>query len=169
MGALDFTRYFMHRVKHRSPWLWRIHRMHHTEHSLNVTSSLRFHPPEVAVSWVFITAAAITFGIPPASIVIHYTLLMFSSHLAHSNFRLPEPLDRILRAAFVTPGTHRIHHSNLRRETDSNYGDFLTVWDRLLGTYQPPRPPLSIQYGLEEFRDSRHHTLRSLLATPFLP
>jgi sterol desaturase/sphingolipid hydroxylase (fatty acid hydroxylase superfamily) len=168
-AALDMAVYWQHVWTHRIPALWRLHRVHHADLDLDVTSGLRFHPVEILVSLAYKAAAAAALGAPPAVVVAFEIALNAGSLFSHANLRLPARLDRALRLVLVTPDMHRVHHSTVRRETDSNYGFFLSVWDRLFGTYrpEPAAGQLGMAIGLEEWRDQGRLGLGALLAMPF--
>ncbi len=168
---LDFIIYLQHRLFHRAPLLWRLHRMHHTDLDLDVTSGIRFHPLEIAVSTGIKMAAVILFGIPAPAVLIFEVTLNACSLFNHGNIRLHPALDRRLRLFMVTPDMHRVHHSTIVRETNSNFGFNLPWWDHLCGTYrpQPEKGHLDMTIGLKEYRDPRQLTLFRLLHLPFTP
>jgi len=161
--ALDLAAYGGHILKHKLPLLWRFHRVHHSDADMDVTTGFRFHPLEALISWIFLLPAILLFGVPIVSILIFAGLYSLSALAQHANFAFPEWADRIVRVLFVSPGSHRIHHSPHRERTDSNYGTLFSFWDRLLGTYKTPRRHAETQFGLEEKQES----LRALLIDPF--
>ncbi len=167
---LDFVIYLQHRLFHSRPLLWRLHRMHHTDLDLDVTSGNRFHPLEIIISMVIKLAVVALFGTPPVGVLVFEVVLNASSQFNHGNIRIPLELDKWLRLLLVTPDMHRVHHSVIPRETDSNFGFNLPWWDRLCGTYRPqPREGhLGMTIGLREFRDPAQLTLGKLLLQPFL-
>lgn len=169
--ALDLIIYLQHRLFHRVTFLWRLHRMHHTDLDLDVSSGTRFHPFEMALSTVIKLAAVALLGSSAFSALLFEILLNATSLFNHANIRIPTPVDRILRTVLVTPDMHRVHHSVLPRETDSNFGFNLPWWDRLFGTYraQPQVGHDKMIIGLKEFRDIQQLGLRRLLAIPFAP
>lgn len=168
--VLDFVIYLQHVLFHFLPLLWRLHRMHHTDLDIDVTTGNRFHPFEIVISTVVKLAAVTFIGPPPVAVVAFEVLLNATSQFNHGNIRLPEALDRWLRLVVVTPDMHRVHHSVIPRETNSNFGFNLPWWDRLSGTYRP-RPEqghTDMTIGLKEFRDPARLTLGQLLIQPFL-
>ncbi len=167
---LDFVIYLQHRLFHARPLLWRLHRMHHTDLDLDVTSGNRFHPLEILVSLGIKLAAVAVLGAPPLGVLLFEIILNATSQFSHGNIRIPLALDRWLRLVLVTPDMHRVHHSVVPRETNSNYGFNLPWWDRLLGTYrpQPEKGHLGMTIGLREFRDPGELTLVKLLVQPFV-
>ncbi|HEX9810369.1 MAG TPA: sterol desaturase family protein [Alphaproteobacteria bacterium] len=167
--ALDLVIYGQHVAFHYVAVLWRLHRMHHTDLDIDLTTGVRFHPVEILLSILLKFAAVLALGAPAAAVVLYEVLLNGASVFNHGNVRLPLRLDRVLRAVVVTPDMHRVHHSVIRRETDSNFGNFLSVWDRLFGTYraQPERGHDAMTIGLPEFRDPGESRLDRLLLNPF--
>lgn len=168
---LDFAIYAQHVIFHAVPVLWRLHRMHHADVDFDVTTGVRFHPIEIVLSMIIKLAVIAVLGAPAAAVLIFELLLSATSLFNHANIRMPERLDRTLRWLVVTPDMHRIHHSVLRRETDSNFGFNLPWWDRLFGTYrdQPEAGHVAMTIGLEQFRDPREQRLDRMLSQPFRP
>ncbi len=166
---LDLAIYGQHVAFHAVPWLWRLHRMHHADLELDVTSGLRFHPVEIVLSMVIKGLVVAGLGAPALGVVIFEVLLNASAMFSHANVRLPLWLDRALRFVLVTPDMHRIHHSVVRAETDSNYGFSLAVWDRMFRTYraQPAAGQLGMVIGLPAFRDPGELRLDRMLTQPF--
>lgn len=166
---LDFVIYLQHVLFHNLPVLWRIHRMHHTDLDLDVTSGNRFHPLEIILSLGIKLGAVILTGAPALAVLAFEVILNATSMFNHGNIRIPQPVDRWLRHLLVTPDMHRVHHSIIPRETNSNYGFNLPWWDRLCGTYrdQPQEGHVGMTIGLKEFRDPRSLTLPRLLILPF--
>ena len=170
MIVLDFVIYLQHRLFHSQPLLWRLHRMHHTDLDLDVTSDNRFHPLEILISMGIKLAAVAVLGAPPLGVLSFEVVLNATSQFNHGNISIPLALDRWLRLLVVTPDMHRVHHSVVPRETNSNYGFNLPWWDRLCGTYrpQPEAGHLGMTIGLREFRDPGELTLVRLLVQPFV-
>jgi sterol desaturase/sphingolipid hydroxylase (fatty acid hydroxylase superfamily) len=166
---LDLAIYLQHVLFHAVPALWRLHRMHHADLEFDVTTGLRFHPVEILLSTGIKLAVVAALGTPAAAVLIFEVLLNASTMFNHSNIRVPPELDRILRWLVVTPDMHRVHHSILRRETNSNFGFNLPWWDRLLGTYraQPAAGHDAMTIGIEQFRDPRELGLDRMLLQPF--
>jgi sterol desaturase/sphingolipid hydroxylase (fatty acid hydroxylase superfamily) len=168
--VLDMAIYFQHRVFHAVPWLWRLHRMHHADLEFDVTTGLRFHPLEILISMGIKLAIVALIGAPALAVLIFEVLLNATSMFNHGNVRLPASIDRWLRLLVVTPDMHRVHHSIVRRETDSNFGFSLPWWDRLFGTYRdrPAAGHLGMTIGIEEFREPRDLRLDRMLLQPFV-
>jgi sterol desaturase/sphingolipid hydroxylase (fatty acid hydroxylase superfamily) len=166
---LDFVIYLQHVVFHHVPVLWRLHRMHHADLDIDVTTGVRFHPFEILLSMLFKITVVLAFGIPPSAVLIFEIALNATSMFNHSNVALPPPLERIARWLVVTPQMHQVHHSIERTETDSNFGFNLPWWDRLFGTYRsaPAAGEEGMTVGLPVFRDRGELRLDRLLTQPF--
>lgn len=167
--VLDFAIYWQHVASHKLPLLWRVHRVHHADRDLDASSGLRFHPVEIALSMIYKFAVIILLGAPPLGVFVFEVLLNGSAMFNHANFRLPLALDRVLRMFIVTPDMHRVHHSILRREADTNYGFALSIWDRMFGSYteQPENGHDGMTLGLAEQQTSRPSQLIWCLTFPF--
>jgi sterol desaturase/sphingolipid hydroxylase (fatty acid hydroxylase superfamily) len=165
---LDLAIYFQHVLFHAVPGLWRLHRMHHADLDVDVTTGLRFHPIEILLSMVIKLAVVIALGAPALAVLLFEVLLNATSVFNHSNVRIPESLDRVVRWFVVTPDMHRVHHSIVARETNSNFGFNLPWWDRLFGTYraQPAGGHEAMMIGIEQFRDPRELRLDRMLLQP---
>lgn len=165
---LDLAIYWQHRLFHRIPWLWRLHRVHHSDLAFDVTTGVRFHPLELLASLLIKLAVIAALGAPAAAVVVFELLLSVGALLTHADFALPGSLDRRLRWLLVTPSMHRIHHSPRQIETDSNYGFHLSVWDRLFRSYRaaPLEPEASMPIGLEHWREPAAQGLWPLLRQP---
>jgi sterol desaturase/sphingolipid hydroxylase (fatty acid hydroxylase superfamily) len=167
--ALDLAIYFQHVLFHAVPALWRLHRMHHADLEFDVTTGLRFHPLEIALSMAIKLAAVAVLGAPAAAVVVFEALLNGTSLFNHGNVRLPARVDRVLRYVVVTPEMHRVHHSIVRAETDSNFGFNLPWWDRMFGTYraQPAAGHERMTIGIDRFRHPADLRLDRMLLQPF--
>lgn len=167
--VLDFVIYLQHALFHFLPILWRLHRMHHTDLDIDVTTGNRFHPMEIVISIGIKLAAVALIGPPVVAVVAFEVVLNATSQFNHGNIRIPEGLDRWLRLVVVTPDMHRVHHSVIARETNSNFGFNLPWWDRLCGTYrsQPEQGHTGMSIGLREFRNPAMLNLPRLLIQPF--
>jgi sterol desaturase/sphingolipid hydroxylase (fatty acid hydroxylase superfamily) len=165
--ALDCLIYWQHRIFHRVPMLWRLHRVHHSDTELDVTSGVRFHPVEILLSMGIKSAAIILLGAPALAVILFEAVLNATSLFNHGNVRLGR-IEPLLRKVLVTPEMHRVHHSILREETDSNYGFNFAFWDRLFGSYraEPKAGPEGVTLGLEEFREREEQRLDRLLIQP---
>jgi sterol desaturase/sphingolipid hydroxylase (fatty acid hydroxylase superfamily) len=166
---LDLAIYLQHVLFHAVPVLWRLHRMHHADLEFDVTTGVRFHPVEILLSMGIKLGVVAALGAPAVSVLIFEVLLNATSMFNHGNVRLPARLDRMLRRIVVTPDMHRVHHSAVPRETNSNFGFNLPWWDRLFGTYraQPQAGHDKITIGIEQFRDPRELRLDRMLLQPF--
>ncbi|NVD06697.1 sterol desaturase family protein [Vibrio sp. JPW-9-11-11] len=166
---LDMVIYFQHLIFHRVPWLWRLHRMHHADQDIDVTTGTRFHPIEMILSMWIKVGVAILLGISPLAIVVFEIVLNVSAMFNHSNGFLPLTVDKRLRKLIVTPDMHRVHHSVIPSETHSNFGFFLSVWDQLFGTYRP-QPSLGhqgVKIGIPLFQRTNEQRLDKMLTQPF--
>jgi sterol desaturase/sphingolipid hydroxylase (fatty acid hydroxylase superfamily) len=165
---LDLVIYLQHVMFHAVPALWRLHRMHHADLEFDVTTGLRFHPIEIILSMTLKLAAVAALGPPAIAVLIFEILLNGTAMFNHSNIRMPLGLDRILRWIVVTPDMHRVHHSIIPAETNSNFGFNLPWWDRLLGTYrsQPKAGHDAMTIGIEQFRSPRDLWLDRMLVQP---
>ncbi len=169
--ALDLSIYLQHVMFHAVPLLWRLHRVHHADLDFDATTGVRFHPVEVLLSMGIKAGAIVLTGAPAVAVLLFEVLLNATSLFNHGNVRLPGRLDRLLRLVVVTPEMHRVHHSVLPRETNSNFGFNLPWWDYLFGTYRarPAAGHEGMTIGLEQFRDERQAgRLDRLLLLPFL-
>ncbi|WP_317928872.1 sterol desaturase family protein [Halioxenophilus sp. WMMB6] len=167
---LDLTLYWQHRIFHWLPWLWRLHQVHHADLDYDVTTGIRFHPFEIVLSMLIKIAAIILLGIPPMAVVVFEVLLNSSALFNHSNIKLPGWLDARIRLVVVTPAMHRVHHSDLWRESNSNFGFFLSFWDRFFRSYLPkPQAGLAgMRIGLDYVRtEAIANNLPALLRMPF--
>jgi sterol desaturase/sphingolipid hydroxylase (fatty acid hydroxylase superfamily) len=167
--ALDFAIYLQHVLFHAVPVLWRLHRMHHADLEFDVTTGARFHPIEILLSMGIKLGVVAALGAPAVAVLIFEVLLNATSMFNHSNVRMPAWLDRVLRWIVVTPDMHRVHHSVVVRETNSNFGFNLPWWDRLFGTYrdQPAAGHEAMTIGIEQFRDPGELRLDHMLTQPF--
>jgi sterol desaturase/sphingolipid hydroxylase (fatty acid hydroxylase superfamily) len=168
--ALDAIVYWQHRLFHRLPLLWRLHRMHHSDTSIDVSTALRFHPIEIALSMLIKITAVVALGVPAFAVILFEIILNFSAMFNHANWDLGRPLDRWLVRFLVTPDMHRIHHSIYNNEMHSNFGFSLSIWDRLFGSYRadPKDQHESMTIGLRQWRRPDDQRLGRLLLQPFL-
>ncbi|MDX9802083.1 MAG: sterol desaturase family protein [Spirochaetia bacterium] len=166
---LDLVIYFQHRLFHRMQFLWKIHRMHHTDRDLDSSSALRFHPFEFIISLVIKTGAVWITGASAGSVLVFEVLLNGAAMFNHANIRLPLKADRVIRKILVTPDMHRIHHSIYRKETDSNYGFSLSWWDFIFRSYTdaPRDGQIDMKIGQKGFDDQKHLLFPWMIAVPF--
>jgi len=168
---LDFVIWAQHWVTHKVPLLWRLHRVHHSDHDLDASSAVRFHPLEIIFSIFVKAAAVIIIGAPAVLVVVFEAAVNGTAIFNHANFKLPLWLDAIIRRVLVTPDMHRIHHSIDLKESNTNYGFALTVWDRLFGTYteQPKDGHEGMIIGLAHEQQEGPEKLWWVLTFPFKP
>jgi sterol desaturase/sphingolipid hydroxylase (fatty acid hydroxylase superfamily) len=168
---LDLAIYLQHRLMHRVPLLWRLHRVHHADLDIDMTTGSRFHTLEIIVSMLIKWVVIFLLGPALLAVLIFETLLNGMAVFNHANISLPGTIDRLLRLLLITPDVHRVHHSILRHETNSNYGFNLSIWDRAFGTYidQPEKGHTAMTIGIPEFRDPEQvYRLRGMLTLPFV-
>jgi len=163
---LDAAIYWQHRAMHHWPLLWRIHRVHHSDLAIDASTGVRFHPVEIVLSMAYKMLVVSLLGISPFAVLCYEVILSSFALFNHSNWAMPG--DRVLRRLLVTPDVHRVHHSVKPSETNSNYGNFLLIWDRIFGSYrpQPSAGHKKMQIGLEQFRQANDQKLLSLIANP---
>lgn len=168
--VLDLAIYLQHVMFHAVPLFWRLHLVHHADLDIDVTTGLRFHTLEILLSMAIKVGVVAVLGPPALAVVIFEVLLNATSMFNHSNVQMPAWLDRILRLVVVTPDMHRVHHSVIRRETNSNYGFNLPWWDYLLGTYraQPKAGHDGMTIGLAQMRNEQQtERLHQMLLLPY--
>jgi len=168
---LDLAIYLQHLLMHRVPLLWRLHRVHHADLDIDLTTGSRFHTIEIVFSMLIKWLVILLLGPALLAVLVFEIVLNGMAMFNHANVRLPSGLDRVIRYLLVTPDMHRVHHSILRRETNSNYGFNLSLWDRFFRTYidQPEKGHDAMTIGIPEFRDARQvDRLPGMLALPFV-
>lgn len=167
---LDMTIYWQHVVFHRYPLLWRIHRMHHADTDIDASTGIRFHPIEILASMGIKLAAIVLLGPPVLAVILFEILLNGCALFNHANVNIPVAVDRLLRLLVVTPDMHRVHHSTIPTEFNTNYGFNFPWWDRLFKTYksQPIRGHEDMKVGLNIFREPEFLKLTSMLSIPFI-
>ena len=166
---LDLAIYWQHRFFHMFPWLWRMHRVHHSDLDFDASLGVRFHPFEIVLSKAYKLGLIALLGPSVIAVILYECLLLGFSLMTHSNIRLPLKLDQMLRFFFVTSDFHRVHHSVHREETNSNFGNILSVWDHVFASYraQPRDGHLAMTIGLTQFRTVTEQNLGALLVQPF--
>lgn len=167
VAVLDFATYVCHVAMHKVPGWWRYHRVHHSDFAVDVTTSFRQHPGETLIRYAFLAVAAFGVGVGPVAFGIYRVLSAATALIEHANVRVPVWLDDVLSLVVTWPTLHKVHHSRDARETDTNYGNILSIWDRLFFTFTPARRGRDVVYGLDGFDDARDHSVAGLLATPF--
>ncbi|SPH18641.1 hypothetical protein DEA8626_02181 [Defluviimonas aquaemixtae] len=166
--AFSLQSWAVHFVMHKTPILWRIHRVHHTDTHMDVSTTVRFHPAEFLVQLPISASVILATGAPPVAVILYELADAAINVFSHSNIRLHATFDRWLSRLIVTPHLHRIHHSTRPRETESNFGATLPIWDMLFGTYRTKSPKeLARQpIGLDEMQDDRAYSLWWALSLP---
>jgi len=165
---LDFAGYLKHRAYHALPVLWQLHVVHHSDADMDVGTCLRHHPADYLLDGLLTSGVVLLLGAPVEAVLVYQVLTTIHNPIRHGNIALPLWLDAVLRRMIVTPDWHRVHHSALERETNSNYGVFFTCWDRWLRTFraQPERGHETMHLGLEYFRDPSENRLLAMLTQP---
>ncbi len=168
---LDLLIYGQHVLFHHVPIFWRLHQVHHADPDIDTSTGIRFHPVEILLSMAIKIGAVILLGAPTVAVIVFEIVLNATSLFNHGNVRLPGWVDCLIRRVIVTPDMHRVHHSVIRRETDSNFGFNFSIWDRLFGTYReaPEQGHLGMEIGLQEFRDDGPTQITWSLGLPFRP
>jgi len=168
--ALDLAIYGQHVASHKIPILWRVHKVHHADRDIDVTTGLRFHPVEICLSMLYKFVIVIVLGAPAFAVFLFEVLLNGTAMFNHSNVKLSGALDRLVRLLIVTPDMHRVHHSVIQSEHDTNYGFNLSIWDRLFRTYtdQPSKGHTGMTIGLAPYQTEKPGRLGWSLALPFM-
>jgi len=168
IAGLDLFAYFAHVLLHKSAFGWQFHRVHHSEPEVDVTTAFRQHPGETVwrIGWQL--AAIVIFGVSLWVVIIYLMLSALNAQLEHANLNVPDKLDRLLRLFIVTPNMHKVHHSRAQIETDSNYANIFSIWDKLFGTYTPAKNLHELRYGLDGFDEPTKQSLPGLLKIPFI-
>lgn len=165
--VLDFSYYVAHVAMHKVALFWRFHRVHHSDPTVDVTTTIRQHPGEGILRYAFLAAFAIPLGASPAAFAVYRVASALSGLLEHGNLRVPPWLDAPLSLVFTWPSLHKVHHSRTARFTDTNYGNIVSWWDRLGSTFTPARHGRDVVYGLDGFDDPAQQTTAGLLGMPF--
>jgi sterol desaturase/sphingolipid hydroxylase (fatty acid hydroxylase superfamily) len=165
--ALDGATYLVHRLLHRIPFLWRMHLVHHIDAAVDATTAFRQHPLEGVLRFAFIAVPAWLLGAPPAAIASYRLLGALNSVLEHANIRVPRVLDRVLVTLWVTPDLHKVHHSRERVETDSNYANLFSFFDRVFRTFTPSTRGPFVRYGIRGYDAREHQSIGAVLSLPF--
>ncbi len=166
---LDLIIYWQHVLFHAVPMLWRLHAVHHADRDIDVTTGLRFHPVEIILSMLVKLSFVVALGVPATAVLIFEIILNGMAMFNHANIHLPKKIDAALRLLFITPDVHRVHHSVNVRETNSNFGFNLSIWDRIFGTWreQPELGHQKMTIGLVELQHAPTHALTFMLSLPF--
>lgn len=165
-----FISFFTHYLMHKAPLLWRLHRVHHLDTEMDVSTTVRFHPLEFVASLLIGIPIVIGLGLSLWLLLLYEILDAAVNLFSHANVRLPAALDRVLRYLIVTPDLHRVHHSSWQPETDSNFSAVFPIWDMIFGTFrtQTRAPQETMELGLKEVRDERTNRFAWLMGSPFL-
>ena len=166
---LDFVIYAQHLIFHHYPLLWRLHKVHHIDQEIDVSTALRFHPVEIILSALIKCFFVLLLGVPFVAVVTFEVLLNAMAMFNHANIDLSKKTDAWLRRFVVTPDMHRVHHSTIDHELNSNFGFNLSLWDKLFYTYikEPQKGHLSMKIGLEKYQEFEKYPLWKLLFLPF--
>lgn len=167
--VLDFAIYLQHVLSHALPIFWRLHQVHHADLDVDLTTGTRFHPIEILVSMIYKAGLVAALGANPWVVIAFEAVLNGFAVFTHANIRLPEQLDRGLRFLVCTPDMHRVHHSIIPNETDTNFGFCLSIWDRVCGTmrHAPSKGQFGVELGLADFRNPEEVSLWKILVMPF--
>lgn len=167
--ALDAMIYLQHRLMHRVKWFWYCHRVHHVDKEIDVSTGIRFHPIEELISMAFKMFGVVFWGVPALGVLLFEIILNFGAMFTHVNIKLSDKAEKYLRWFIVTPGMHRIHHSDRFKEFNSNFGFCLSIWDILFGSYRKNAATgeRRLVFGQEEYRDDKYQTFTNLLLLPF--
>lgn len=165
---MDFIgAYLVHLIQHKVAWMWHFHKIHHTDKEVDATTALRHHPVESVFRVGALFIAIVAMGIPVWMVMLYQSLSAFMSQFNHANIHLPHWLDKTLSWIIVSPDMHKVHHSRYQPETDSNYANIFSIWDRLFGTFVTVKDTTSLRYGLDEYQDARYSQIGPLLKAPF--
>lgn len=164
--VLDAVTWFWHLCYHRVPWMWRLHQVHHSDRDLDATTASRFHLGEILLSTFYRMAVMVFLGPGVPAVALYEAALLLGAQFQHSNLKLPDALDWLVRWVIVTPDMHRVHHSELKFQTNSNYSVVFSWWDRIFGTYEEEQNQKEITIGLPEYPDPKALTLARILAMP---
>jgi sterol desaturase/sphingolipid hydroxylase (fatty acid hydroxylase superfamily) len=167
--VLDGLAYLAHVSMHALPFAWRFHRVHHSDAHVDVTTAFRQHPFETLWRHGFQASGALMIGASSGAVAIYLVVSVVMAQVGHAHVSLPWRIERVARLVFATPAMHRVHHSHLPAETNTNYANIFSVWDRVCGTYRAPRPDDAIHCGLDEYGAPERQEVAYLLKAPFVP
>lgn len=167
MLLFDLWMYVWHRINHEVPFFWKFHKAHHADTAMDVTTGIRFHPIELLLSTIIRIPVYLLLGVDFEIIALYELLLTVVVLFHHSNIQLPEFIEKVLSWVIPTPAMHKVHHSDFYKETNSNYGSVLSIWDRLFGTFNGRYDSEHINIGLANFRDEKSQTLSGFMLIPF--
>lgn len=165
---LDFIgAWLIHWVQHKTGWMWQFHKIHHIDTQIDATTALRHHPVESLFRVIALFVAIVAMGVPFWMVMFYQSLSALMSQFNHANIHLPKWLDNALSWVIVSPDMHKVHHSHHQPETDANYANIFSIWDRLFGTFVKVPDTLAIRYGLDEYQDARYQEIGALLKVPW--
>lgn len=165
---LDFIgAWLIHWVQHKTGWMWQFHKIHHIDTQIDATTALRHHPVESLFRVIALFIAIVAMGVPFWMVMFYQSLSALMSQFNHANIHLPKWLDNALSWIIVSPDMHKVHHSHYQPETDANYANIFSIWDRLFGTFVKVPDTLAIRYGLDEYQDARYQEIGALLKVPW--
>jgi len=167
--VLDVWTYAWHRMNHRVPFLWRFHRVHHSDAQMDVTTASRFHTGEIVLSSALRIPLILALGVTAWELVLYETMMFAVVQFHHANVALPARVEAVVNKLIVTPAMHKVHHSRWQPETDSNYSAMLSVWDRLFRSFRRREALHEVELGLAEFDDDVHQSIGGMLRTPLAP
>ncbi len=165
--VMDLGTYAAHVLMHKFPAMWRVHLVHHIDPAVDVTTSFRQHPLESLWRFAFLALTAWGLGAPLAGIMLYRTLSAVNAVLEHANIKVPWRLDTIISMIWVTPNMHKLHHSRAKAQTDSNYGNLFSLFDRMFRTFTPSAGAGGVRYGIDGYDDPAAQKLPGLLRLPF--
>lgn len=165
--VLDLTAYLAHLSMHKMPILWRVHRVHHSDTFVDVTTAFRQHPFEGAWRFCWTILPIWLLGLPASGVLVYRILSAGNALLEHANIRLSQTLDRSLALLWVSPNMHKVHHSQMQQQTDSNYGNIFSIFDRMLRTFRPTDEALAVTYGLDDVDPKDGKSFARLVSLPF--
>lgn len=165
---LDFWTYWWHRFNHCLPFLWIFHKVHHSDPQMDVTTANRFHLGEIILSSLLRLPVFLITGITLGELVLYEMIMFANTQIHHANIGFPEKYDRLLRIFFTSPAMHKVHHSRVVSETNSNYTALLSIWDRVFRSFRLRGNPRTIQYGLDETDRPEQLTIKGLFLMPFV-
>ncbi len=163
---LDLWTYWWHRFNHSLPFLWIFHKVHHSDPLMDVTTANRFHLGEIVLSSILRIPLLLITGVTLGEFVLYEIIMFANTQVHHANIGFPEKVDRLLRIFFTSPAMHKVHHSRVPSETNSNYTSLLSIWDRIFFSFRLQRQPESIQYGLNDTDSSEQQTMKGLILMP---
>lgn len=165
---MDFIgAYLVHFIQHKIAWMWHFHKIHHIDTAVDTTTALRHHPVECVFRVAALLLAIVSMGVPIWMVMLYQTISAFMSQFNHANIRLPKWLDNALSWIIVSPDMHKVHHSHYQPETDSNYANIFSFWDRLFGTFVEVNDVTRLRYGLDEYQESQYQKIGPLLKVPW--